>query len=84
MQILEWWTGFSACTASACGLRGKSYGRSGRPRVCPVRTISVYLPDTAATIADRISQKSHHDWIEAFLVSHREVRSAEQHQGSTH
>lgn len=40
------------------------------------------VPDTAVTIADRISQKCHHDWIEAFLVSHREVRSAEQHQGS--
>jgi len=38
------------------------------------------VPDTAVTIADRICQKSHHDWIEAFLVSHREVRSAEQHQ----
>ena len=35
------------------------------------------VPDTAVTIADRISQKCHHDWIEAFLVSHREVRSAE-------
>ena len=32
------------------------------------------VPDTAVTIADRISQKCHHDWIEAFLVSHREVR----------
>ena len=32
------------------------------------------------TIADRISQKCHHDWIEAFLVSHREVRSVEQHR----
>ncbi len=32
------------------------------------------VPDTAVTIADRISQKSHHDWIEAFLVSHHEVR----------
>ncbi|MCX5968943.1 MAG: Rad52/Rad22 family DNA repair protein [Cyanobacteria bacterium] len=40
------------------------------------------VPDTAVTIADRISQKCHHDWIEAFLVSHREVRSAEQHQGA--
>ena len=38
------------------------------------------VPDTAVTIADRISQKCHHDWIEAFLVSHREVRSAEQHR----
>jgi hypothetical protein len=27
------------------------------------------VPDTAVTIADRISQKCHHDWIEAFLVS---------------
>ena len=32
------------------------------------------------TIADRISQKCHHDWIEAFLVSHREVRSENQHR----
>jgi hypothetical protein len=42
------------------------------------------VPDTAVTIADRINQKCHHDWIEAFLVSHREARSAEQQQGSTH
>ena len=26
------------------------------------------VPETAVTIADRISQKCHHDWIEAFLV----------------
>ncbi|MCP9860261.1 MULTISPECIES: RAD52 family DNA repair protein [unclassified Cyanobium] len=32
------------------------------------------VPDEAVTIADRINQKCHHDWIEAFLVSHREVR----------
>jgi hypothetical protein len=38
------------------------------------------VPDTAVTIADRINQKCHHDWIEAFLVSHREVRCAEQHR----
>ena len=38
------------------------------------------VPDAAVTIADRINQKCHHDWIEAFLVSHPEVRSAEQHQ----
>jgi hypothetical protein len=38
------------------------------------------VPDTAVTIADRISQKCHHDWIEEFLVSHREVRSAETHR----
>jgi hypothetical protein len=48
------------------------------------------VPDAAVTIADRINQKYHHDWIQAFLVSHlevrsenqyREVRSAEQNQG---
>ncbi|MFM7268881.1 MAG: RAD52 family DNA repair protein [Cyanobium sp.] len=33
------------------------------------------IPEEATTIADRILQKRHHDWIEAFLVSHREVRS---------
>ena len=38
------------------------------------------VPDTAVTIADRISQKCHYDWIEAFLVSHREVRPAEKHR----
>jgi hypothetical protein len=38
------------------------------------------VPDAAVTIADRISQKCHHDWTRAFLVSHREVRSAEQHR----
>ncbi|MEA5417154.1 hypothetical protein [Synechococcus sp. BA-132 BA5] len=38
------------------------------------------IPEEAATIADRIVQKRHHDWIEAFLVSHRAVRSANQHQ----
>jgi hypothetical protein len=38
------------------------------------------VPDTAVTIADRICQKYHYEWIEAFLVSHREVRSAEQHR----
>ena len=37
------------------------------------------VPDVAVTIADRINQKCNHDWIEAFLVSHREVRSAESH-----
>jgi DNA recombination protein Rad52 len=50
------------------------------------------VPEEAVTIADRINQKCHHDWIEAFLVSHsevgsaekhREVRSAEQQHGST-
>jgi hypothetical protein len=38
------------------------------------------IPDEAPTIADRILQKHHHGWVEAFLVSHREVRSAEQHR----
>jgi DNA recombination protein Rad52 len=38
------------------------------------------VPEEAVTIADRINQKCHHDWIEAFLVSHREVRSTEQHR----
>ena len=28
------------------------------------------VPEEAVTIADRINQKCHHDWIEAFLVSH--------------
>ncbi|MCS5699630.1 RAD52 family DNA repair protein [Cyanobium sp. FGCU-52] len=36
------------------------------------------VPEEAVTIADRINQKCHHDWIEAFLVSHREVRQVEQ------
>ena len=31
------------------------------------------VPDAAVTIADRISQKCHHDWIEAFLVQHQGV-----------
>ena len=38
------------------------------------------VPEEAVTIADRINQKCHHDRIEAFLVSHREVRSADQHR----
>ena len=38
------------------------------------------VPDAAVTIADRISQKCHHDWIEAFLVSHRKARPAETHR----
>ena len=38
------------------------------------------VPEEAVTIADRINQKCHHDWIEAFLVSHREVRSGDQHR----
>ncbi|MFN9692350.1 MAG: hypothetical protein ACK550_00865 [Synechococcaceae cyanobacterium] len=31
------------------------------------------IPEEGATIADRILQKRHHDWIEAFLLSPREV-----------
>ena len=38
------------------------------------------IPEEASTIADRIVQKRHHDWIEAFLVQHPEVRSAEPHE----
>ena len=41
------------------------------------------VPEAAATIADRINQKCHHDWIETFLVSHREVRPADQHEASS-
>ena len=29
------------------------------------------VPEAAATIADRINQRCHHDWIEAFLVQHQ-------------
>ena len=29
------------------------------------------IPEEATTIADRILQKRHHDWIEAFLVQHQ-------------
>ncbi|MEX0588921.1 MAG: RAD52 family DNA repair protein [Cyanobium sp.] len=34
------------------------------------------VPDEAPSIVDRICQCRHHDWIEAFLVSHLSVRSA--------
>jgi hypothetical protein len=37
------------------------------------------VPDSAVTIADRITLQCHHDWIETFLASQREVRSADQH-----
>jgi DNA recombination protein Rad52 len=36
------------------------------------------VTEEAVTIAARINQKCHHDWSEAFLVSHREVRQADQ------
>ncbi len=29
------------------------------------------VPEETVTIADRINQKCHHDWIEAFLVQHQ-------------
>ena len=29
------------------------------------------VPPEATTIADRITQRRHHDWIEAFLVQHQ-------------
>ena len=38
------------------------------------------VPPDAPSIADRICQRRHHDWIEAFLVSHREVRSKDVHR----
>ena len=31
------------------------------------------VPQEATSIADRICQKQHHDWIEAFLVQHQRV-----------
>jgi hypothetical protein len=31
------------------------------------------VPEAASSIADRITQKQHHDWIEAFLVQHQTV-----------
>jgi hypothetical protein len=38
------------------------------------------VPADAPSIADRICQQQHHDWIDAFLVSHRQGRSADQHR----
>jgi DNA recombination protein Rad52 len=40
------------------------------------------VPPDAPSIADRICQRRHYDWIEAFLVSHREVRSGDQRQAA--
>ncbi|MCP9890992.1 RAD52 family DNA repair protein [Cyanobium sp. Aljojuca 7D2] len=40
------------------------------------------VPADAPSIADRICQRLHRDWIEAFLVSHREVRSGDQRQAA--
>jgi hypothetical protein len=34
------------------------------------------VPEAAVTIADRISQKCHQDWIEAFLVQHQTAHQA--------
>ena len=36
-----------------------------------------FIPEEAATIADRIVQKRHHDWIEAFLAQHQPSWAAE-------
>lgn len=33
------------------------------------------VPAEAASIADRICQSQHHDWIEAFLVQHQDMRN---------
>ena len=64
-----------------CSLIARCFpSRQSRPRPCWRIWRIPALTDIAVTIADRISQKCHHDWIEAFLVSHREVRSAEQHR----
>lgn len=35
------------------------------------------IPEEAATIADRIVQKRHHDWIEVFLAQHQPSQAAE-------
>jgi DNA recombination protein Rad52 len=40
------------------------------------------VPAEVPSIADRICQRRHHDWIETFLVSHREVRLTDQHQAA--
>ena len=31
------------------------------------------VPDSAVTIADRITLQCHHDWIETFLVQHHDA-----------
>jgi len=31
------------------------------------------VPDSAVTIADRITLQCHHDWIETFLVQHSDT-----------
>jgi hypothetical protein len=31
------------------------------------------VPEAASSIADRINQKQHHDWIEAYLVQRQTV-----------
>jgi hypothetical protein len=30
-------------------------------------------PEETSSIADRICQKRHHDWIEAYLLQHQQV-----------
>ncbi|MFN6134138.1 MAG: hypothetical protein ACK46L_14755 [Synechococcaceae cyanobacterium] len=51
------------------------------------RLISVFrkrfkVPEDVVDIAVPTIPECHHDWIEAFLVSHREVRLADQRQGN--
>jgi hypothetical protein len=38
------------------------------------------VPAEAPSIADRIGQRRHHDWIETVMASHQKVRSTRQHQ----
>ena len=33
------------------------------------------VPDSAVTIADRITLQCHHDWIETFLVQHQDAKA---------
>jgi hypothetical protein len=39
------------------------------------RAFGKQVPEAAPTIADRSSQRCHHDWIEAFLVQHQLVQA---------
>ncbi len=39
-----------------------------------------HVADSAVTSSDRINLPCHHDWIETFLVSHREVRILKSHR----
>jgi len=62
-----------------------SPGREGRsdpllPLVMQANASIANRSGNVIGLHDHLSQKCHHVWIEAFLVSHREVRSAEQHR----